>query len=114
MSLRHVLSNPARAAARLGLKRGEVSVSIVDISREGARLDIAPSIMTPVNVGDRLSLAIEGLTVRAEVRWRLGRQAGVLFDQPLPDEVHERVTGDGRSSVQARRKPARRGGMAVG
>ncbi len=111
MSLRRALRHPVRTAARLGLKIGEVPVTVTDISVGGARLALAPSI-TSVAVGDRLTIEVAGASIRAEVRWRLGQQAGVAFDAPIPAELYARINADSGCTAQAKRRPGRKGAPA--
>lgn len=115
MHIRRALRSPVRLAAKLGLKLGEVPVTIVDVSTGGARLSLSPSITT-IAVGDRLGIEVVGTTLGAEVRWVLGHQAGVAFDRQLPEELVDRICSGAASSVQAHRRPARRkpaGGIAL-
>lgn len=106
MKLRRALRHPVEMAAKLGLKLGEVPVTIVDVSEGGARLALSPSI-TSVAVGDRLGIEVAGRNIGAEVRWVLGHQAGVSFDRPVSTEFVDRITGGSAVSAQARRRPAR-------
>lgn len=107
MSLRRALRHPVRIAARLGLKLGEVPARVVDLSREGARLSLSPAI-TAVDTGDRLTLSVGGSAVPALVRWRLGHQAGIAFDAPLPLDLFERLRETPDFVALAKRAPARR------
>ena len=107
MHLRRALRIPARTAAKLGLKLGEVPVRIVDVSTGGARLHVSPSITT-VAVGDRLTIEAAGMAIPAEVRWRLGHQAGVAFDAALTEAELERVLSGPTGAAQAKRRPPRR------
>ena len=107
MHLRRALRIPVRTAAKLGLKFGEVPIRIVDISTGGARLTISPSI-TQIAVGDRLSIEVGSAVLPAEVRWRLGHQAGVQFEVELSEPELERLLEGPAPSGQARRHPPRR------
>ena len=106
MHLRRALRSPVRLAAKLGLKRGEVPVAIVDISTGGARLALSPSITT-LAVGDRLGIEVAGATLGSEVRWVLGHQAGVAFERPLSDEMLASLCGQSQLTAQAKRRPGR-------
>lgn len=107
MQLRRALRIPVRTAAKLGLKFGEVPVRIVDISTGGARLTLSPSI-TQVAIGDRLSIEVGGDIIPAEVRWRLGHQAGVQFEVQLSEPALERLLEGPAPAAQAHRRPPRR------
>jgi hypothetical protein len=107
MQLRRALRLPVRTAAKLGLKFGEVPVRIVDISTGGARLTISPSI-TQIAIGDRLSIEVAGTVIPAEVRWRLGHQAGVQFEVQLTEPALSRILKGPAPAAQATRHPPRR------
>ncbi len=72
-----------------GANRFEMDCSVRDLSGGGARLSFADPLAVP-DAFD-LHLASRGTVFRAEVRWRKGRQIGVLFGAVLRRAAQEPV-----------------------
>ena len=60
-----------------GANRFQIDCSVRDLSSGGARLSFADPLAVPSVF--ELHLPARGTVVRAEVRWRKGRQIGVMF-----------------------------------
>src|SRR6478672_7083439 len=71
----------ALAASALALDRSR-SVIVSDLSAEGALLDGRD---LPMPDEDML-VVIGSLETFAKVVWRTGEKAGILFDEPIPEE----------------------------
>ncbi len=61
---------------------GEVPVVVIDISREGCRLETDGSL----EIGEMVEISVGRLgTYPAQIRWALGHEAGAVFLRPVDE-----------------------------
>ena len=89
-----------------GANRFQIDCSVRDLSSGGARLSLADPLAVPSVF--ELHLPARGTVVRAEVRWRKGRQIGVIFRAVLRRPSSEPVRRR-RSRVARPSSPRLRG-----
>lgn len=83
---------PVRLAAAMHTVGASRTVSVIDVSRTGARLTSQLNLA----VGQEIWLKIFPADVFARVRWAEEGTCGVLFDEPLSDAEVARLRARGR------------------
>lgn len=80
---------PSRLPVKVGTGEGEMKATLVNVSREGARLSGLPA--DALEPGTTITMAAFGLTLKAEVRWHLAESCGLSFAAPLAPGVLARL-----------------------
>ncbi|AKM10210.1 PilZ domain-containing protein [Croceicoccus naphthovorans] len=93
------ISVSARGSFRRGVGLAQ-TVTFADLTREGCRLIDIPRSLSR---GERISLRIGNVgPIVAQVCWlRLGREAGLAFEQPLSEQVYDLLTTQARVQMQS-------------
>ena len=72
---------PSRLPMKISSGKDSFDALLLNVSREGARLGKLPEgALAP---GATVTLAAAGVTLRAEIRWRDDKGAGLSFNTPL-------------------------------